>query len=118
MTFNVSVTQGQTYRIEPYLLVYAKTEHRKALRRRHISAHDLQTEIGRYSNVAREDRKCRKYGVVEDELWFLNDRTRYDLLRQRLPDNVNVRDACSNGTIKITTTGRVTFLGLTKHRCI
>ena len=56
MTFYASVTQGQTYRIEPYLLVCTKPEHRKALCRLHISAHDLQTERGRYANIAREDR--------------------------------------------------------------
>ena len=37
--------------------------------------------------------------TVTDELHFLNDCTRYDLLRQRLLDNPNVRDLCSDGTI-------------------
>ena len=70
MTFSASVTHGQTYRIEPYLLVCTKPEHRKALCRLRISAHDLQIEIGRYANIAREDRKCRTWGVVKDELHF------------------------------------------------
>ena len=90
---------GQTYRIEPYLLLCTKPEHRKALCILRISAHDLQVERGRYANVAREDRKCRTSGVVEDGLHFLNDCTRYDLLRQRLLDNPNVRDLCTDGTI-------------------
>ena len=68
MNFYASVTQGQKYRIEPYLLACPKPEYRNALYRLHISAHDLQTERGRYANVAREDRKCRTCGVVEDEL--------------------------------------------------
>ena len=99
MTFYATVGQAQTYRIEPFLLVCTTPEHRKALYRLRISAHDLQIERGRYANIAREDRKCRKCGVVEDELHFLNDCTHYDLLRQRLLDNPNVRDLCSNGTI-------------------
>ena len=99
MAFYASVTHGQTYRTEPYLLVCTKLEHRKALCRLRISAHDLQIERGRYANMAREDRKCRTCGVVEDELHFLNDCTRYDLLRQRLLDNPNVRNLCSDGTI-------------------
>ena len=99
MAFYTSVTHGQTYRTEPYLLVCTKLEHRKALCRLRISAHELQIERGRYANIAREDRKCRTCGVVEDELHFLNDCTRYDLLRQRLLDNPNVRDLCSDGTI-------------------
>ena len=104
MTY-ASVTQGQAYRIEPYLLVCKKKkkkkkgEHRKALCRLRISAHDLQIQRGRYANTAREDRKCRTCGVVEDELHFLNDCTRYNLLRQRLLDNPNVGDLCSDGTI-------------------
>ena len=98
MTFNASVTQGLTYRIDSYLLICTKPEHRKALRRLRISAHDLQIERGIYANIVREDRKCRTCGVVEDELYFLNDCTRYDLLRQGLLDNPNVRDLCSDGT--------------------
>ena len=85
-------------RIEPYLLVCTKPEHRKALCRLRISAHDLQIERGRYANIAREDRKCRTCGVVEDELHFLNDCTRYDLLSQKLLEYPNVRDLCSDGT--------------------
>ena len=99
MTFYAFVTHGQTYRIEPYLLVCTKPEHRKVLCRLRISAHDLQIERGRYAHIAWEDRKCRTCSVVEDELHFLNDCTRYDLLRQRLLDNPNVRDLCSDGTI-------------------
>ena len=101
MAFYASVTHGQTYRTEPYLLVCTKPEHRKALCRLCISAHDLQIETGRYANIAREDRKCRTCGGVVDELHFLNDcrPTRYDLLRQILLDNSNVRDLCSDGTI-------------------
>ena len=83
MTFYASVTQGQTNRIEPCLPVCAKPEHRKALCRLCIHVHDLQIERGRYANIAREDRKCRTCGVAEDELHFLNECTRYDLLRQR-----------------------------------
>ena len=68
MTFYASVSHGQKYIIEPYLLACTKPEHRKALCRLRTSAHDLQTERGRYANVAREDRTCRACGVVEDEL--------------------------------------------------
>ena len=99
MTSYASVTQGQTYRIEPYLLVCAKSKHRKVLCRLRISAHDLQIERGRYANIAREDRKCRTCGVVEDKLHFRNDCTRYDLLKQRLQDYPNVQDLCSDGTM-------------------
>ena len=99
MTIYTSVTHGPTHKIEPYLLVCAKPEHRKALCRLRISAHDLQIERGRYANIAREDRKCRTCEIVEDELHFLNDCTRYDLLRPRLLDNRNVLDLCSDGTI-------------------
>ena len=57
ITFYAPVTQGQTYRIEPYLLVCAKPEHKRALCRLRISAHDPQIERGGYANTAREDRK-------------------------------------------------------------
>ena len=100
MTFYAHVTQDQPYAIEPYLLVCEKHKHRKALCRLRISAHDLQIERGRYANVAKEDRKCRTCSVVEDELHFLNDCTRYDLLRKRLLDNPSVRDLCSEETVK------------------
>ena len=99
MAFYAFVKQGQRYRIVPYLLVCTKPEHRKALCRLRISAHDLQIERGSYANIVREDRKRKTCGVVEDELHFLNDCTGYDLLRQRLLDNPNVRDLCSDGTI-------------------
>ena len=99
MTLYPSVTQGQTYRFEPYLLACTKPEHRKALCRPRISAHDFQIERGRYANIAREARKCRTCGEVEDKLHFLNDCTRYDLLRRRLLENPYVLDLCSDGTI-------------------
>ena len=67
MTVYATITQGQTYMIEPYLLVNTKSEYRKALCRLHISAHDLQTEGERYPKTARVGRKCRTCGVVDDE---------------------------------------------------
>ena len=72
-TFYTTISQGQTYRIEPYLLVNTKPEYRNALCRLCISAYDLQIERGRYSNTARENRKCRTCGVVKGEMHFLND---------------------------------------------
>ena len=73
---------------------------KKALCRLRISAHDLQIERGRYANIAREDRKCRTCGVVEGKLHFLNDYTRYDLLRQRLLDNPNMDIFCRNNNYR------------------
>ena len=56
------------YKLEPYLIHTKKFEHRRALCR--ICAHDLQTERGRYLNIAKEDRKCRGGGVKEENFTF------------------------------------------------
>ena len=47
MTFYATMTQGQPYRIQPYLFVNTKSEYRETLCRLHVSAHDLQIEGGR-----------------------------------------------------------------------
>ena len=96
MSFYATITQGQMYRTEPYLLVNTRPEFRKVLCRLRISAHDLQIE--RYSDTARVVRTCRTRGVVEDELHFLNEYICYNLLRQRLLNNPHVRDLYTNGT--------------------
>ena len=106
----------QYHRIEPHLQERAKPEHGKALCRLRISAHDLQTERGRHSNIGRGDRKCRTCGIVEDELHFLKDCALYDLLRQRLLDNPNTRDLCSDGTMN-NNYRPSNFLRLDKARC-
>ena len=76
-----------------------RPEYRNALCRLRISAHDLQTERGSYTNTARADRKCRTCGVVKYQLNFLDDCVHYDLLRQRPLNNPSVWDLCTDGTM-------------------
>lgn len=75
------------YSLQPYLLL--TQEHRQAMSKLRISAHDLEIEKGRYTGTPREERLCRNCGVVEDELHFLDSCTMYAHLRQQLLPNTS-----------------------------
>ena len=46
---------------------YMNDSHRKTITRWRLSNHKLQVELGRYNNTPREDRKCTRCNVLEDE---------------------------------------------------
>jgi hypothetical protein len=65
------------YKIEYYLLKTTNAQHRKALSKLRISAHDLNIERGRYANIPRQERICSKCQVLEDEIHFLDSCSLY-----------------------------------------
>jgi exonuclease III len=77
--YNILSTE---YCLQPYLSL--DFEHRQYLSRLRISAHDLEIERGRYTNIPRDNRLCKHCNVVEDEFHFLDTCTRYKELRQEL----------------------------------
>lgn len=69
---------------ELYLSCVTVRKFRNALAKLRSSSHDLEIEKGRYTNVQREDRKCRICNtVVESEYHFLLKCPAYMELRQR-----------------------------------
>ena len=54
-------------------------------------AHALQIKRGRYTNTPKEDRKCTRCGVIEDELHFLDNCIKFENLRSRL-----IKDICKH----------------------
>ena len=46
---------------------YMNDSQRQVITRWRLSNHKLQVELGRYSNIPREDRKCTRCNVLEDE---------------------------------------------------
>ena len=46
---------------------YMNDSHRKTITRWRLSNHKLQVELGRYNNTPREDRKCTRCNLLEDE---------------------------------------------------
>ena len=93
-------------RLEPYLINSQNFEHKQALSQLWIYAHDLQTEHGRYLNIAKEDRKCGKCGVIEDELHLLKLHSTYI---SKYESASNPFHAFSNASLEI-------YSGMIKYR--
>ena len=87
LNFYNSVTTQ--YRPEPYLTSCKKQDHRRALCRLRVSAHELKIERGRYHNVKRQDRKCTNCDEIEDEWHFLDDCDTYADLRTQFIGKLN-----------------------------
>ncbi len=71
---------------ENYLSKLSNFEIRKTICRFRISAHRLQIEVGRFSNISRSERICKNCssGKVEDEEHFLCECSKYESTRSEL----------------------------------
>jgi hypothetical protein len=90
LAFYSSITSQ--FGFQKYLLL--PREHRQAMTKLRISAHDLEVERGRYAGLPRQQRLCRHCGVLEDELHFLDVCPIYHALRHRLQNRLQI--SCSN----------------------
>ena len=84
------------YCLQTYLNECKVPKHRVALSRLRLSAHDLEIERGRYSNLAPNDRKCRLCQAKEDELHFLDHCPLYENLRPKFLADINQKLSMSN----------------------
>lgn len=92
---------SQNYTLQAYLSQTENFEHRRAMSKLRISAHDLQIERGRYSGTPREERLCKYCDVVEDEIHFLDVCIHYDDLRKELLQDSESVDQTLNYTQKV-----------------
>ena len=86
----------QNFGYENYLSLIKNFDFRRSICKLRISAHKLQIEVGRFSNIPRNERICKKCssGCVEDEIHFLtncenfkSDRDAlFDFVCQRIPN--------------------------------
>ena len=91
LQFYKQATANDIYRLEPYLTSSKAKLHRQALSKLRLSAHNLSIERGRHRKIPREDRKCSVCGVVEDEIHFLDNCTKFSNERKQFIDVVNTR---------------------------
>lgn len=70
---------------EEYLTCVKNDKHRKELSRFRLSSHSLEIETGRYTNINRDNRKCKlcSHDTVESEYHFLLCCTAYSDLRKK-----------------------------------
>ena len=73
---------------ENYLDILPDRRQRKALTAFRISAHHLKIERGRYSEQRLADRLCNICNVLEDEIHFFCDCSKYTDLRNKMFQNV------------------------------
>lgn len=69
---------------EAYLNTIKSFETRKQLCNFRVSNHKLQIETGRHNNIALENRLCDQCHVLEDELHFLIECSKYNTQREEL----------------------------------
>ena len=60
----------RTEKVREYYLSHPKRETRKYITKFRLSDHKLLIETGRYTNIPREERKCKVCNLVEDEIHF------------------------------------------------
>ena len=94
LSFYNTVTDN--YCLQTYLNECKVPKHRVALSRLRLSAHDLEIERGRYSNLAPNDRTCRLCQAKEDELHFLDHCPLYENLRPKFLADINQKLSMSN----------------------
>ena len=82
----------QHFGLEPYLENILDKDLRRCLSSFRISAHRLRIERGRYCREKPEKRLCDSCNVVENEVHFLCECSKYDTQRQILFDNMNSSD--------------------------
>lgn len=80
----------QNFGYENYLSLVKNFDFRRAICKLPISAHKLQIEFGRFSNIPRNERICKKCssGCVEDEIHFLTSCEKFNSDRDALFDFV------------------------------
>jgi hypothetical protein len=74
-----------SFNLEPYLEIIHEKKFKIALSRFRLSSHQLEIERGRYSNIPRDERKCRfcNRNVIENEYHFLLVCPLYTSIRQK-----------------------------------
>ena len=80
----------QNFGYENYLSLVKNFELRRAICKLRISAHRLKVEVGRFSNIPRNERICNNCssGCIEDETHFLISCDKYKVDRNMLFDFV------------------------------
>ena len=66
--------------LQPYL-ISSVLQHRKALCKFRISAHELIIEKGRYQNIPREHQLYNALKEIEDEMHFLDRYIKYSQIK-------------------------------------
>lgn len=99
------------FKLEKYLSYIPDKKYQIALTKLRLSSHDLAIETGRYTNIDRQLRICRKcnMGFIENEYHFLLVCTNYRDLRQkyfkpyycRWPSVHKFIDLMSNNSVRI-----------------
>lgn len=90
LQFYNRITNNNAYRLEPYLISTKVKLYKQALCKLRVSAHNLHIERGRHTNTPREDRKCTVCGVVEDEIHFLDNCSKFHEQRRKFIDLANM----------------------------
>ena len=83
------------FEFEIYLDILPDRKQQKALTAFRISAHHLKMERGRYSEQRLEDRLCNICNVLEDEIHFFCDCSKYTDLRNKMFQNMAVLNSHS-----------------------
>ena len=83
------------FEFEIYLDILPDRKQQKALTAFRISAHHLKIERGRYSGQRLEDRLCNICNVLEDEIHFFCDCSKYTDLRNKMFQNMAVLNSHS-----------------------
>ena len=86
------------YRIENYLIHVNSCDERKTLAKLRCSNHLLSIKTGRHHNIELLDRKCSRCDKIEDEIHFSMECQLYDLTRNKLFRDFNVKCAESKIT--------------------
>ena len=88
-----------TLQTSPHLLCVRDSRYRTAISKIRTNSHTLEIEKGRHHGIARDDRLCRRCGVVEDEHHFILDckinSTQRNILFEKLSriyDNFELRN--------------------------
>ena len=91
------ITFKQQYTLEPYISIIRDVKKRSTISKLRISAHNLQIEKGRHSNIPVDKRICKQCKTaIEDEAHFLISCPKYQAARQTLFSHVHT--ICPNYT--------------------
>lgn len=88
LKFYAKVTDSRKYELQSYINEVKNLDHRKALTKLRISAHDLEIEKGRHLNTPVNDRLCKKCNVIEDEIHLLDKCTKYTSIREKFISSI------------------------------
>ena len=78
------------YKIADYLTTIRQRKYKIALTKLRVSAHDLNIETGRYTDLPRNKRLCNVCNLLEDEYHFLDDCRNNHSFRNQLLLDVNL----------------------------